>query len=664
MKLRSQLAITLIPLLVLPLLLFGWLAGDHLVESRRQAVRAEMNNLLLHIESNAAAHLAAIRANVDSFSRSNLVNNYVALEEAETRYSVFQTPLLELFASYASVYPEYYEFRILMPDGSEDARYSTGSTPNKEDEEAETPYFRRMKESAAEFFTEFIINPDNDQAAMLASKRLTVQTATRTGLGKEPLQAYLAVTIRPDFLTAQLTPLRIGQQGFAFLTDGSGRILIGPGWRNLPQRLNDHDWSHLAALAKERRFDQLPWMGGDFLLKGTLLSDTLYLFTAVDQAELTEGMRTLYGQVVAVTLAAIVLLFPLLYGFLNHQFVLPLLQLSRASQEVGRGNFTVSLTQKNKNNENNELGILMRSFQEMVQDLGRLQEESRTYTVRLEREVSERTAELHNKNDELQHSLGVIAEANKKIQDSIQYAQRIQQALLPDWIPLRSALLDSFVLWEPRDVVGGDIYFADVVEETILLALLDCTGHGVPGAFMTMIAVSGLKRLVRDEGIRDPADLLKALNFVVKTTLQQDTGHAQSNDGLDAGIVGIDKNSRQIRYAGAKMALIILQGEVVQVIKGDNKSLGYKDSLLDFTFTTHTRTIEAETLCYLATDGVTDQLGGAKGIALGNKRLHALLQANRTRSMEEQKTALQAYLRAYQGEMERMDDVTVLGFKP
>ncbi|MBF0612305.1 MAG: response regulator [Magnetococcales bacterium] len=404
MKLRRQLAITLIPLLVLPLLLFGWLAGDYLVKSRRQAVLTEMENLQQQIVTNAGIHLAAIRANVDSFARSNLVSNYVAVEDAVTRYNVFLPPLLKLFASYASAYSEYYEFRILMPDGSEGARYSTSEIANKEDEEGEMPYFQRLKGSDSGLYTEFIINPDNGQAAMLASRRVTVQTPARAGLGKEPLHAYLAVTIRPDFLTAQLTPLRIGQRGFAFLTDASGRTLVGPGWRNLPERLDDHDWSQLAALAKEGGFENLSWIGGSFLLKGTLLSDTLYLFTAVDQAELTEGMRTLYGQVAAITLAIIVLLFPLLYGFLNHQFVLPLLHLSQASLEVGRGNFSVSLAQNNRNNANNELVILMRSFQEMVQDLGRLKEESHTYTARLEKEVSDRTAELHSKNGELQQA--------------------------------------------------------------------------------------------------------------------------------------------------------------------------------------------------------------------------------------------------------------------
>ncbi|MEO5339056.1 MAG: SpoIIE family protein phosphatase [Magnetococcus sp. MYC-9] len=660
MKLRSQLAITLIPMVMAPLLLFGWLASDYLVESRRQTTRNEMDTLLQQIEANAATHLAAIRANMDSFSRSNLVTNYLAVEEAETRYSVFQSPLLQLFAGYAQVYPDYYEFRILMADGSEDARFATNGLQNQTEEEGETPYFKRSREHKTDFHTEFLVNPDNDQPAMLATKRLTVQTATRAGLGKEPLQAYLALTIRPEFLLTQVRQLHVGRQGFAFFTDAEGRILIGPAWRSLPERLQPDDWSRLTAQAVERQFFPFNWLGRNFLFKGIAIDDSLYLFAAVDQAELTEGVRTLYFQVAGIIVAAILLLFPLLYGVLQHQFLVPLLQLAKASREVGQGHFAITLT---PGRQDNELGGLMRSFQGMVQDLERLQEASRTYTVRLETEVRARTAELHDKNAELQQSLRVIEEANKKIQDSIQYAQRIQQALLPDWVALRSSLLDSFILWEPRDVVGGDIYFAETEEETVLLALLDCTGHGVPGAFMTMIAISGLKRLVRDEGLRDPADLLKSLNFVVKTTLQQENEQARSNDGLDAGILVIDRPRRQIRYAGAKLALITIQEGTLRVLKGDKKSLGYKESSLDHTYTTHTLPAESGMLCYLATDGAVDQLGGPKGLALGNARFHALLLENSVHPMEQQKRLLQEQLRRYQGGMERMDDLTVLGVR-
>ncbi|MEO5362239.1 MAG: SpoIIE family protein phosphatase [Magnetococcus sp. DMHC-8] len=663
MKLRGQLAVTLIPTVMVPLLVFGWLASDYLVDSRRQASRNEMDTLLQQIETNARTHMAAIHANLDSFARSNLVTGYLAVEEAATRYAVFQSPLLRLFADYASVFPEYYEFRILMADGSEDARYATGNLVNQTDEEGSTPYFQGMKDNPSDFYTEFIVHPDNGQPALLASKRLTVQTATRAGLGKEPLQAYLALTIRPDFLTTQIQPLHLGLRGFAFVADADGRILIGPSWRTLPARLATHDWTALRALATERRFELVTWMDTSFLVKGIALSNSLYLFTVADDAELTDGIQTLHLEILGITMVAFLLLFPLLYGILQHQFVLPLLHLSRASQEVGRGHFVMAPLPDSGRNRHNELGSLMVAFQRMVADLGRLHAALRQHAEELEEKVAERTAELHLKNEALQTSLTVIADANKKIQDSIQYAQRIQSSLLPDWTPLQALLPDSFVLWEPRDVVGGDIYFADVQHDTILLALLDCTGHGVPGAFMTMIAASGLQRIVRDEQVRQPAAILQALNMIVKTTLHQDSRQARSNDGLDAGILAIDLRSRQMQYAGARISLIMVQDGNLQTIRGAGQSIGYPDSPWEQTYTVHTLAAAAGMVCYLTTDGLLDQLGGPKGLALGSRRLHALLQAHAALPMAEQQERLTAFLRAYQGDMERMDDVTVLGFR-
>ncbi|MBF0583493.1 MAG: SpoIIE family protein phosphatase [Magnetococcales bacterium] len=660
MKLRGQLALTLVPMVVLPLFVLGWMASEYLVESRRQSTRDEMDTLLQQIETNANTHLTAVRANLSLFSHANLVTNYLGVEEAETRYTVFQAPLLQLFADYASAYPEYYEFRILMPDGYEDARYTQGEIPNKAEEEGETPYFKRLKEEKADYYTEFMINPDNGQPALLATKRLSVQTASRVGLGKEPLQAYIALTIQPDFLARQVHYLHVGRRGFAFFADPTGRILIGPKWRQLPERLDDEDWGFLTTLAAEKRFDHFGWMDKNFLVKGIPLGKSLYLFTAMDEADLSEGIDSLHVQVVGITVAAILLLFPLLYGVLQHRFVRPLLHLSEASQQVGQGDFAIKFTQTD---QNNELGSLMQAFYTMVRDLDRLHAALREHALRLEEKVAERTAELNVKNSALEQSLVEIAYANKKIQDSIQYAQRIQQALLPDWSPVRERLADSFVLWEPRDVVGGDIYFADVQGDSVLLALLDCTGHGVPGAFMTMIAVAGLKRIVRDEGVRNPDEVLRLLNFSVKTTLQQDGEQARSNDGLDAAIVVIDRQSRHILFAGAKLSLIIIQQGRLQVIKGDNRSIGYKDSCLDDRYTTHRLVSESGMVCYLATDGVVDQLGGPKGFAFGNKRFQAQLLAQASDAMEQQKSALQTVLRDYQGEMERMDDLTVLGFR-
>jgi len=126
--------------------------------------------------------------------------------------------------------------------------------------------------------------------------------------------------------------------------------------------------------------------------------------------------------------------------------------------------------------------------------------------------------------------------ANNNITESIQYARTIQQSLLPNPKQIRKYLPHSFVIWHPSNIVGGDIFYLDVFEKGFILAVVDCTGHGIPGAFMTMIASSGLRRITRDEGCHDPAEILGRLSFIVKTTLQQDTAYALSDNGLDAAI--------------------------------------------------------------------------------------------------------------------------------
>lgn len=263
--------------------------------------------------------------------------------------------------------------------------------------------------------------------------------------------------------------------------------------------------------------------------------------------------------------------------------------------------------------------------------------------------------------------------ANKKITASIQYAKMIQSSLLPSPRNIKTFLPDSFFIWLPRDIVSGDFIFTDRSEDSFIAAVIDCTGHGVPGAFMTMIASSGMTRVVKDEGCRDPAEILKRLNRFVKRTLQQDTDAALSNDGLDAsicfvtGIAETDSGQRitdrcQLTFAGARLPLIYIRDGKLTVIKGDKQSVGYKKSDLSFSFTNHTVNIQEGISFYMFSDGFADQLDEKDERRLGNRRLKKLLRKGAHLSFEEQRKILLNAFDAHRGSNEKQDDVTLIGF--
>jgi PAS domain S-box-containing protein len=290
--------------------------------------------------------------------------------------------------------------------------------------------------------------------------------------------------------------------------------------------------------------------------------------------------------------------------------------------------------------------------------------------------------QLKIKNTRLNETLEKVEEANKKIMDSIRYAKVIQSSLLPNLDGSNIYLPESFVIWMPKDVVGGDIFFKDSFTEGtgadeymtgFIFAVIDCTGHGVPGAFMTMIASSGLRRIIKDEGCHDPARILKQLNFIVKKSLQQDRKDTLSNDGLDAAIcfVKIQKKTdssdeedteKILIFAGAKLPLIYVCDNEAELIKGDKESIGYKKSDLNFDFTNHTIHIKKGMSFYIFTDGFTDQLGGEKRRRFGTTRFKNLLRKNAGLPFEVQRKILLQAFEEYKGENERQDDVTILGF--
>lgn len=265
----------------------------------------------------------------------------------------------------------------------------------------------------------------------------------------------------------------------------------------------------------------------------------------------------------------------------------------------------------------------------------------------LEKQVAARTQELEQK--------------NLKIMDSIDYAQRLQESILPAHSDLAALFADYFVIWQPRDLVGGDFYWARRLDENrSLIAVIDCTGHGVPGAFMTM-AVNSILDNITTEVSDDPARILAELNRRVKATLHRSDPRGLADDGLDIGLCYLERN-RRIVFAGAKIPLYVSRAGQLQLIRGNNKSLGYRRSSLDLSFANQEWLAEPGDVFYLTSDGFIDQNGGDRDYPFGRKRFIETLTGLQNLPLSQQRDGLTQGLQKYMGEEPQRDDMIVLGF--
>lgn len=301
---------------------------------------------------------------------------------------------------------------------------------------------------------------------------------------------------------------------------------------------------------------------------------------------------------------------------------------------------------------------LEETVRQRTRELSELNKELEQYNLTLEQKVAERTAELNK-------SLLEVERANRKLMDSIDYATVIQRSLLPSMEMVNTYLPDSFFIWMPRDVVGGDIFFAEFFDDSsFLIGVMDCTGHGVPGAFMTMIASTGLQRITRDEGCLDPSEILKKLNFIVKSSLQQDTEFSLSDDGLDAAICFVNMKERILSFSGARLPLLMVQNGCARLVKGDRESIGYRKSDLDHEFSKTIIDIKDDMRFYLFSDGLIDQVGGEKNLRFGNRRFTRMTESICQLPFDRQKETILEQFHHYRGVNETRDDVTLIGFKP
>ncbi len=267
-------------------------------------------------------------------------------------------------------------------------------------------------------------------------------------------------------------------------------------------------------------------------------------------------------------------------------------------------------------------------------------------------------------NESLQQTLFLVQHQKQEITDSIAYAQKIQQAILPPIPKIQAAFPECFVMFRPRDVVSGDFYwFADMRDThgELLLAAIDCTGHGVPGAFMSMVGNDLLNHTIHNRQLTDPGEILSQLHLEIRKALNQ--GETNNRDGMDMALISWNPVTKTLKFAGAKNPLIYVQNGELFLYKGDKSAIGGEQQEKERIFTTHQFTIDQPTVCYLFSDGFQDQFGGPNNKKYMVKRLREFLLQNSPLLLAEQHQNLATEFEDWKGKEEQVDDVLVIGVK-
>ncbi len=256
----------------------------------------------------------------------------------------------------------------------------------------------------------------------------------------------------------------------------------------------------------------------------------------------------------------------------------------------------------------------------------------------------------------------IIEQKNREIVDSINYAKRIQDSMLPLMSDIRKSLPELFVYFKPRDIVSGDFYWFARQGNKVYIAAADCTGHGVPGALVSMIGFNFLSELVNEKNITDPGEILNHLHAKIAHTLNKEADR-NVGDGMDIALLCVDNSSRAIAYAGAVRPLYYIDEEGLKTIKGGFYSIGGIKSLTEEPFMTHVVTPKGKATFYLFSDGYADQFGGPSGKKFKMKKFQELLLSLNGRDMHEQHSGIENTFVQWMGHHEQVDDVCVIGVR-
>jgi serine phosphatase RsbU (regulator of sigma subunit) len=369
------------------------------------------------------------------------------------------------------------------------------------------------------------------------------------------------------------------------------------------------------------------------------------ILSEIDEEEAFMEVKQLRNNIIMGFLGLLVLVFSGSY-VVSRQITKPLKELTIEAQELGSGNLDVEIKTAGKD----EIGVLADNFKKMQGSISKLVNDLRHINHTLEEKVEERTAEVVNQKN-------IIEEKQKEIVDSILYAKRIQTTILAHDSYLKKHLPEHFVLFKPKDIVSGDFYWATKNGSRFYFAVCDSTGHGVPGAFMSLLNIAFLNEAINEKNIVQPNEVLNH----VRKRLIKNISKEGYQDGMDGILLCFDADSKTVSYAAAHNSPIIIHNNEVVECEADKMPIG--KGVRDESFVHQQLDVKSGDVLYLYTDGYADQFGGPKGKKFKYKKLNELLLSLSGTALEKQKEVLNETFDNWKGGLEQIDDVCVVGIR-
>lgn len=521
------------------------------------------------------------------------------------------------------------------------------------DREADAWFFRALAEG-----NDYSLNVDHNE--MLGENRVWINVLVR-GSGGEPIgiagcgmdvTAFLAALF--DGAEPGVSTIIVDRDGYLQAYRDQRIIEYNAEVRRQGDRVTVYDLlgsdadradfrDRLAASAENGQTDAVPAVfplviGGERLLcaLGAISGLGWYHLVLLDVARIIGPADFL--PVGAASLFSLIAVLIGVLAAMDRQVVRPLRALTEAAGTMAAGAYEITLPESDRN----EIGALSASFNRMAVKV-------RDYTAGLEAMVHERTREL--------------SEANGRILDSIRYARMIQDTLRPNGALLDSHLSERIVLLRQRDLVGGDFVFFAETPDGFCAAVVDCTGHGVPGALMTMMANALLHRVVEQAGQDGPAAMLAALHALTRETLKSGGAEEHFDNGMDIALVRYRRSIGQVAFAGAGLPLYAVTPEGAVEYSGSRGGLGYASMPPDRAWNEIRLPASADTMFFLVSDGVLDLGGGERGFGFGRERLRALL----SRTVEAERSVRESFVAAaldeYRGVRPYRDDMAFFGYR-